>query len=85
MTRSTQIVSAAAVIVSLLAAPMAMAADSIDAALKDKVTKQMTADGYEVRKIQMEDGMIEVYAVKDGKTLEVYLDKDLKIVKTIKG
>lgn len=54
----------------------------MDAATRDRVTAEMTAQGYEVRKIQMEDGMIEVYAVKDGQTYELYLDKDLKVVKT---
>ncbi len=85
MTHVSRIFSAAAVAVSLLAAPLAVAAESIDAATKDKVTKHMVAQGYDVRKMQMEDGMIEVYAVKGGKTFEVYLDKDLKVVKTIAG
>lgn len=66
-----------------LSAPLAFASgDTIDAALKDKVTAEMTAQGYEVRKIDSEDGMIEVYAVKDGKTYELYLDAQLKIVKS---
>ncbi|MBT9248087.1 PepSY domain-containing protein [Gemmobacter fulvus] len=66
-----------------LSAPLAFASgDNIDAALKDKVTAEMTAQGYEVRKIDSEDGMIEVYAVKDGKTYELYLDAQLKIVKS---
>ena len=69
----------------LLAMPQAMASNKIDAALKDKVTAQMTAEGYDVRKVQMEDGLIEVYAVKDGKTLEVYLDDKLQVVKTNSG
>ena len=28
----------------------------------------------------MEDGMIEAYAIKDGKAFEVYLDADLNII-----
>lgn len=81
MIRFTNI-AAAALGASLLAAPIAFASDEIDAALKDKVTAAMTAQGYDVRKVQKEDGMIEVYAVKDGKTYELYLDEALKIVKT---
>jgi Peptidase propeptide and YPEB domain len=74
--------AAAIVGASLIAAPLAFASEEIDAALKDKVTAAMTAQGYEVRKVQKEDGMIEVYAVKGGKTYELYLDDQLKIVKT---
>jgi hypothetical protein len=70
---------------SLLAAPMAMAESEVDAATKDKVTADLTAQGYDVRKMEMEDGMLEVYAVKDGKTLQLFLDKDLKVVKTCEG
>ena len=55
---------------------------SLDAATTEKVTAAMTAQGYEVRKVGMEDGMIEVYAVKDGKTWELYLDEALNVVKT---
>ena len=42
----------------------------------------LTAEGYEVRRVDSEDGMIEVYALKDGARLELYLDSDLNIVKT---
>ena len=47
---------------------LAFASEGIDPALQAKVTAQLTAQGYDVRKVQMEDGMIEVYVVKDGKT-----------------
>lgn len=67
---------------SLLSAPMAMAENAVDSATKDKVTADLTAQGYDVRKMEMEDGMLEVYAVKDGKTVQLFLDKDLKVVKT---
>ncbi len=60
----------------------AFASDVPDAATQAKITEQLTAEGYEVRKIDSEDGMIEVYAVKDGKMYELYLDADLKIVKS---
>lgn len=60
---------------------LAFASNDIDPALQAKVTVQLTAKGYEVRKVQMEDGMIEVYAVKDGKTSEIYLNDKLEIVK----
>lgn len=72
------------VIATLMAAPAAMASSTIDPAQSDLIRNEMTAQGYEVRKIAMEDGLFEVYAIKDGKTYEVYLDADLKIVR-IKG
>lgn len=55
---------------------------ALDATTEARVKTELTAQGYEVRSVGMEDGMIEVYAVKDGKMLELYLDADLKIVRT---
>lgn len=40
----------------------------------DEVKTRLAQMGYEVRKGEMEDGKIEVYVVKDGKTAEVYVD-----------
>jgi hypothetical protein len=83
MTNTFAHLARAAALTAVLAAGPAMASNKVDDATKEKVTAQLTAQGYEVRKIQMENGLIEAYAVKDGKTLEVYLDADLKVVKTI--
>ncbi|WP_407493114.1 PepSY domain-containing protein [Pseudooceanicola sp. MF1-13] len=47
-----------------------------------QITEKLTAQGYDVRKIDAEDGMIEVYALKDGQRLELYLDKDLNIARS---
>jgi len=44
------------------------------------VTQKLEADGYAVRKIEMEDGLIEVYATKEGARYELYLDRNLEIV-----
>ncbi len=86
MTRFNRLSAAALLGLSLFAAPMAMASsDEIDAATRDKVTAELVAQGYDVRKMEMEDGMIEVYAVKDGKTYELYLDAALKVVKSCEG
>ncbi len=64
-------------------APMAMAeGGEVDAATQTKITELMTAQGYDVRKMEMEDGMLEVYAVKDGKTFQVFYDEKLALVKT---
>lgn len=80
MTRLTA--TSLATLISLSLAVPAFASDAPDAATQAKITEQLTAEGYEVRKIDSEDGMIEVYAVKDGKMYELYLDADLKVVKT---
>lgn len=69
--------SLAALALVLSAALPAFAEDEVDPALKEKLTAQLVAEGYEVRKIEMEDGKIEAYVVKDGETLELYFDENL--------
>ncbi len=81
MSFSTKIVSIIALL--SLAAPAAYAVDTIDAATKDKITTQLTGQGYEVRKLKIEDNMIEAYAVKNGTTFEIYFNEKLEVVKTI--
>ena len=49
--------------------------------LKARVTEKLTQEGYEVRKIDREDGQIEVYALKDGAKVELYLDADLNVTR----
>lgn len=64
-------------------APMAMAeGGTVEAATQAKITELMTAQGYDVRKMDIEGGMLEVYAVKDGKTYQVFYDEKLALVKT---
>jgi hypothetical protein len=82
MTMSKLTTTALAALIGLGLALPSFASDAPDATTQAKITEQLTADGYEVRKIDSEDGMIEVYAVKDGKMYEIYLDADLKVVKT---
>lgn len=78
----TTVAKAAALAAILLAAPAAFASEKVDPALKDKVAAALTKQGYDVRKVQLEDGKIEVYAVKDGKAMELYLDDKLNIIRT---
>lgn len=73
--------AAIALLLVLGAALPATASSVLDAATQEKITADLTAQGYELRKIDSEDGMIEVYAVKDGKMFEIYLDPTGKIVK----
>ncbi len=39
----------------------------------EQVRSNLTTMGYDVRKVEMEDGKIEVYFVKDGKMGEAYV------------
>jgi hypothetical protein len=55
---------------------------ALTAERKTEITNKLTAEGYEVRKIDAEDGMIEVYVLKDGQRLELYLDAALNVVRT---
>ena len=54
--------------------------------LTEEVTQsietKLTAQGYEVGKIKIEDGLYEAYAKKDGQRFEVFLDAALEIVRT---
>ncbi len=65
---------------AMLAALPAFAADlAVDAQLgttMDEVKASLVDMGYEVRKLEMEDGKIEAYAVMDGKMNEIYVDAE---------
>ena len=45
-----------------------------------QIRTTLTEQGYEVRKVQTEDGMYEAYALKDGQKYEIYMDDQLQIV-----
>jgi hypothetical protein len=76
----------------IIALSLAIAAGSVahasddyvkmDSAKTEQIKMQLTEQGYDVRKIEVEDGMYEAYALKNGARYEIYLDKDLNIVKT---
>jgi hypothetical protein len=78
MTRNT--LTAMAFGLSVLLAPMsALASNSLSAEQQAAVTEMLVAQGYEVRKLDMEDGMIEAYVLKDGQRYEIYVGPDMKI------
>lgn len=68
------ILTAAAVLVAMpaFAAELSIG-DELGKSL-DEVKATLGEMGYEVRKGEMEDGLIEVYFVKDNKMGEVYVD-----------
>lgn len=58
---------------------MASSNQNITEEMRTQITTKLATDGYEVRKIEREDGMIGVCALKDGQRFEIYLDQDLNV------
>lgn len=54
----------------------AIAVDTELGKTEEAVKTALTGMGYEVRKMDMEDGMIEAYAVKGDDMLEVYVSPE---------
>jgi hypothetical protein len=52
---------------------------AFDPAKEAEIRTLLTGQGYEIRSVGMDDGRIEVHAVKDGQLLEIYLNADLTI------
>lgn len=69
----------------LLASP-ALALEKGDTLGKSEAEIRQTLEsmGYEVRKIETDDGELEAYALKDGKRLEIYVDATQGTVSRIK-
>lgn len=81
-------IAMAALALCVLTSPMAFAAGSegeVDAAVQAQLTEQLKAEGYDVRQFKAEDGLIEVYVVKDGKMEELWFDAALKLVEHEEG
>lgn len=51
---------------------------------KESILKSLAAQGYKVRKVEVEDGCYEVYALKDGKKYEVFVNPATGVIKKIK-
>jgi hypothetical protein len=56
------------------ASEICKAHDAAEWMSKDAIAAKVTAMGYEVRKVQDEDGCWEVKGTKDGKRVETYFD-----------
>ncbi|WGW03009.1 PepSY domain-containing protein [Tropicibacter oceani] len=72
----------ASILALVLGTGAALASGNLSTQQQEQIRAKLTAQGYDVRKIESEDGMIEVYALKDGARLELYLDADFNIIKT---
>lgn len=87
MTSSTirSLIAGSALAVAL-ALPLSFAAATSDligttvGKTADEIKASLIAQGYEVRKIKPEDGMLEAYALKDEKLYEVYVDTSTGMV-----
>ena len=55
--------------------------ETVPAETAQQIRTKLTEQGYEVRKIKMEDGLYEAYVIKDGTRMELYLNTELEIVK----
>lgn len=78
----------------IIATALAICAGTFATASEDKDYRMLSADtraaieskltdmGYDVRKIETEDGMYEAYALKHGDRYEIYLDTDLNVART---
>lgn len=81
-------IAMATLALSVLTSPMVFASDAdgeVDAAVQAQLTEQLVAEGYDVRQFKSEDGLIEVYVVKDGKMEELWFDASLKQVEHEEG
>lgn len=69
-----RILIAAAALMTASASLPVLAESKVDPAKEKTLQTQLVAQGYEVHRFDMEDGYIEVYALKDGKRMEMYFD-----------
>ncbi|WP_306154355.1 PepSY domain-containing protein [Roseovarius sp. MMSF_3281] len=74
-----------ALTLAIAAGTVAHASDDymrIDPSKADQIETRMTEKGYDLRKIEMDDGMYEVDAIKNGVRYEFNLDRDLAIMES---
>ena len=74
----TRIATFALALALALPAGAALASDdNVGDAVEARLTKQLEGQGYEVRKMEAEgDGLVEAYALKDGKRYELYVNPE---------
>jgi hypothetical protein len=70
-----------AIAVLALSATASFAAVDLTPEVKSKIEDMLKAQGYEVGKIKVEDGLYEAYVKKGGEKAEIYLNEKLEIVK----
>lgn len=79
----TRILSAAlALAIVLPGAAIASPDARIPAETQASIRAMLAAQGYEVRRIDREDGLFEAYALKGGQRYEIYIDAGMQIIRT---
>ncbi|HKK98433.1 MAG TPA: PepSY domain-containing protein [Marivita sp.] len=73
---------ALALALAIPATAFASSNDSLSSERETEIRTKLTQEGYDVRKIDVEDGMIEAYVLKNGQRYELYLDAALNVIKT---
>lgn len=51
---------------------------------KEAILHSLTMKGYEIRKVEVEDGCYEVYAMKDGRKLEIFVNPTTGVIEKTK-
>ncbi|MDP4823523.1 MAG: PepSY domain-containing protein [Aestuariivirgaceae bacterium] len=74
--------TAAAALCLALTAGAAFAEVTLTDETAAQIKQTLTAQGYDVGKIKVEDGLFEAYVKKDGKKFEVFLNEKMEIVKS---
>lgn len=82
LTRITVIAFAGALSIAAFSAVASDYAGNLSEVDQAKVKESVLAQGYELKRMEMEDGEIEVYATKDGVKYELYLDNSFNIIRT---
>jgi len=73
----TRITTLALALALALPAGAALASDdAVSDEVRTRLTKQLEAEGYEVRKMEAEDGLVEAYVLRDGKRAELYMNPE---------
>ncbi len=66
----------------LLSATAVMAEVDLTPEMKQKIEDTLKAQGYEVGKIKVEDGLYEAYVKKGDEKIELFLNEKLEVVKS---
>lgn len=74
--------SGLAVALLALSASAAFAEVELTPEVKTKIEDMLKAQGYEVGKIKVEDGLYEAYVKKGDEKAEIFLNEKLEIVKS---
>jgi hypothetical protein len=77
-----KLITAAALSLALTAGAAFASEAVLTHAIEAQIKETLVAQGYEVGKIKVEDGLFEAYVKKDGKKFEVLLNEKMEIVKT---